>query len=66
MPIYVWKGKNSLGNKIKGELEAVNEAGVQAQLKRLRIQNPTIKEKPKDLFANVAFLQPKVTGCILR
>jgi type IV pilus assembly protein PilC len=62
MPIYVWKGKNSLGNKIKGELEAVNEAGVQAQLKRLRIQNPTIKEKPKDLFANVAFLQPKVTG----
>jgi type IV pilus assembly protein PilC len=62
MPVYVWKGKNSLGNKIKGELEAVNEAAVQAQLKRLRIQNPTIKEKPKDLFANVAFLQPKVTG----
>jgi type IV pilus assembly protein PilC len=62
MPVYVWKGKNSLGNKIKGELEAVNEAGAQAQLKRLRIQNPTIKEKPKDLFANVAFLQPKVTG----
>ncbi len=62
MPVYVWKGKNSLGNKIKGELEAVNEAAAQAQLKRLRIQNPTIKEKPKDLFANVAFLQPKVTG----
>ncbi len=62
MPVYVWKGKNSLGNKIKGELEAVNEAAVQAQLKRLRIQNPTIKEKPKDMFANVAFLQPKVTG----
>ncbi|CAK8722605.1 Type IV pilus assembly protein PilC [Candidatus Electronema halotolerans] len=62
MPVYVWKGKNSLGNKIKGELEAVNEAGAQGQLKRLRIQNPIIKEKPKDLFANVAFLQPKVTG----
>ncbi len=62
MPVYVWKGKNSLGNKIKGEIEAVNEAAVQAQLKRLRIQNPTVKEKPKDMLANVAFLQPKVTG----
>ncbi|MCW5200783.1 type II secretion system F family protein [Desulfobulbus sp. F4] len=62
MPVYVWKGKNSLGNKIKGEIEAVNEAGVLAQLKRLRIQNPTVKDKPKDMFANVAFLQPKVTG----
>ncbi|WP_420208042.1 type II secretion system F family protein [Candidatus Electronema sp. JC] len=62
MPVYVWKGKNSLGNKIKGEIEAVNEAGVLAQLKRLRIQNPTVKEKPKDMLANVAFLQPKVTG----
>ena len=39
MPVYVWKGKNSLGNKIKGEIEAVNEAGVVAQLKRLRIQS---------------------------
>jgi type IV pilus assembly protein PilC len=62
MPVYVWKGKNSLGNKIKGEIEAVNEAGVLAQLKRLRIQNPTVKEKPNDMFANVAFMQPKVTG----
>ncbi len=62
MPVYVWKGKNSLGNKIKGEIEAVNEAGGLAQLKRLRIQNPTVKEKPNDMFANVAFMQPKVTG----
>ncbi len=62
MPVYVWKGKNTLGNTIKGELEAGNETAVLAQLKRLRIQNPKIKEKPKDMFANVAFLQPKVTG----
>ena len=62
MPVYIWKGKNTLGNTIKGEVEAVNEAGVLAQLKRLRIQNPKVKEKPKDMFANVAFLQPKVTG----
>ncbi len=62
MPVYIWKGKNTLGNTIKGELEAVNEAAVLAQMKRLRIQNPKIKEKPKDMFANVSFLQPKVTG----
>ena len=62
MPVYVWKGKNTLGNTIKGEVEAGNETAVLAQLKRLRIQNPKIKEKPKDMFANVAFLQPKVTG----
>ncbi|MCI5148486.1 MAG: type II secretion system F family protein [Candidatus Electrothrix sp. MAN1_4] len=62
MPIYVWKGKNTLGNNIKGEMEVANEAAVLAQLKRLRIQNPKVKEKPKDMFENVAFLQPKVTG----
>ncbi|XCN74733.1 MAG: type II secretion system F family protein [Candidatus Electrothrix aestuarii] len=62
MPVYVWKGTNTLGNKIKGEMEAGNEAAVLGQLKRLRIQNPKVKEKPKDMFANVAFLQPKVTG----
>ncbi|XOF34538.1 MAG: type II secretion system F family protein [Candidatus Electrothrix sp. YB6] len=62
MPVYVWKGKNTLGSKIKGEIEAGNEAAVLGQLKRLRIQNPKVKEKPKDMFENVAFLQPKVTG----
>jgi type IV pilus assembly protein PilC len=62
MPVYVWKGKNTLGNTIKGETEAGNEAAVLGQLKRLRIQNPKVKEKPNDMFANVAFLQPKVTG----
>ena len=62
MPVYVWKGKNTLGNTIKGEIEVANEAAVHTQLKRLRIQNAKVKEKPKDMFANVAFLQPKVTG----
>ena len=56
MPVYVWKGKNSYGEKRKGEIEAVNEAAVLGQLKRLRIENPKIKEKPKDLFANIPVL----------
>ena len=62
MPVYIWKGKNSYGEKRKGEIEAVNEAAALSQLKRLRIDNPKIKEKPKDLFENIAIFQPKVTG----
>jgi len=62
MPIYVWKGKNSFGEKRKGEIEAVDEAGARAQLRRLRIDNPIIKPKPKDLFENVKLFKPKVTG----
>lgn len=62
MPIYVWKGKNSFGEKRKGEIEAVDEAGAVSQLKRLRIENPTIKIKPKDLLENIDFFKPKITG----
>ncbi len=62
MPVYVWKGKNSYGEKRKGEIEAVNEAAALGQLKRLRIENPKIKEKPKDIFENIAIFKPKVTG----
>ncbi len=62
MPIYVWKGKNSFGEKRKGEVEAIDEAGARAQLKRMRIDNPTIKVKPKDLLENIKFFKPKVTG----
>ncbi len=62
MPVYVWKGVNSYGEKRKGEIEAIDEAGAKAQLRRLRIDNPKIKEKPKDIFENIALFQPKVTG----
>jgi type IV pilus assembly protein PilC len=62
MPVYVWKGKNAYGEKRKGEVEALDQAGALAQVKRLRISNPVVKEKPKDLLANIAFFKPKVTG----
>ncbi len=62
MPVYIWKGKNSYGEKRKGELEAPDEAAARAHLKRLRIENPTIKEKPKDILENISIFQPKVTG----
>lgn len=62
MPVYIWKGKNSYGEKRKGEIEALDLKGAMAQVKRLRITNPVVKEKPKDLFANVSIFKPKVTG----
>ncbi len=62
MPVYIWKGKNSYGEKRKGEIEAPDETAARAHLKRLRIENPTIKEKPKDILENIAIFQPKVTG----
>ena len=62
MPVYVWKGKNSYGDKRKGEVEAVDLAAAMAQVKRLRIANPVVKEKPKDLLENISFFKPNVTG----
>lgn len=61
MPVYTWKGKNSYGEKRKGEIEAPDLASALAQVKRQRIADPIVKEKPKDLFENIAFLQPKIT-----
>ena len=62
MPVYVWKGKNSSGEKRKGEVEAPDMAAALLQVKRLRIADPVIKEKPKDLLENVSIFKPKVTG----
>ncbi|MBU0664541.1 MAG: type II secretion system F family protein [Proteobacteria bacterium] len=62
MPAYVWKGVNSQGVKRKGEVESPDQAAALAHVKRLRIQDIVIKEKPKDLFENIAFFKPKVTG----
>ena len=62
MPVYTWKGKNSYGEKRKGEVEAPDQAAALAHVKRMRITNPVIKEKPKDLLENVALFKPKVTG----
>jgi type IV pilus assembly protein PilC len=61
MPIYLWEGKNRNNVVQKGELEAASEDVVRSNLNRLRITPTKIKKKPKDLFENVAFLQPKVT-----
>ena len=62
MPIYTWKGINTYGDKRKGEVEATDQSAALAHVKRLRIKSPVIKEKPKDIFANISFFQPNVSG----
>jgi type IV pilus assembly protein PilC len=60
MPVFVWKGKDKNKKTKKGEIEAPTEDAVRAELNRIKITNFKIKLKPKDLFENIAFMQPKV------
>ena len=60
MPVYVWVAETKKGRKLKGELEAVDEKIALSQLKRRNFTVKKLKLKPKDLFENVSFLQPKV------
>ncbi|MBW2285286.1 MAG: type II secretion system F family protein, partial [Deltaproteobacteria bacterium] len=60
MPVYKWVAVSRRGRTVKGELEAANERIANFQLKRRNLTVKKIKEKPRDLFENVAFLQPKV------
>jgi len=62
MPIYTWVAKTKKGRTLKGEIEAVDETVALSQLKRRKLTVKKIKPKPKDLFENVAFMQPKVTN----
>ncbi len=62
MPVYIWKGTNSYGEKRKGRLEAHDEQAARSHLKKLRITPDSIKEAPKDLLANIPLFRPKITG----
>lgn len=62
MPVYKWVAVTRRGKTIKGELEAYNERIAEAQLKRRNLTVKKIKPAPKDLFENVSFMQPRVTG----
>nr|WP_320014782.1 type II secretion system F family protein [uncultured Desulfobacter sp.] len=59
--IYEWKGKNPKGRKIKGEMEAETPEQVRTSLERRKITPTRVRKKPKDLFENISFFQPKVT-----
>ena len=60
MPVYLWRGKDRHNKKKKGEMEAPTEEAVNSELIRRKITPTKIKLKPKDIFENIAFMQPKV------
>ena len=62
MPVYTWVADTRKGKTLKGELEAANEKIARLQLKRRNLGVKKLKAKPKDLFENISFLQPKVTS----
>ena len=61
MPFYLWVAETKKGRKLKGELEAANEKIAMSQLRKRNLTIQKLKLKPKDVFENIAFLQPKVT-----
>ncbi len=61
MTVYLWKGKNPKNRTVKGEMEAETPEQVRSSLQRRKITPGRIKPKPKDIFENISFLQPKVT-----
>lgn len=62
MPEYLWVGKNRKQEEQKGEMEAPSEEAVRANLNRMGITPTKVKKKPKDIFENVAFMQPSVSA----
>ena len=60
MPVYIWEGKTARGTIQKGENDAPNEKVLRQILKAQNIQVSKVKQKQKDIFENVAFMQPGV------
>lgn len=60
MPVYQWQGRARNNQATKGEMEAASDQEVRNRLQRQGITPDKVKKKPKDLFENVSFLQPKV------
>jgi len=61
MPVFIWVAQSKKGRKLKGEIDAATEAIALSQLKKRNFTVKKLKPKPKDIFANISFLKPKVT-----
>jgi type IV pilus assembly protein PilC len=60
MPIFQWKARTRQGSLKKGEIEAMNEAAVMAQLRSQMLLPVTVKEKSKDVSEYLPFLKQKI------
>jgi type IV pilus assembly protein PilC len=61
MPIYQWKGRTRQGGLKKGEIEAINQAAVMAQLRAQMLTPVTVKEKAKDVSEYLTFLKQGIS-----
>lgn len=61
MSIYQWKGRTRQGTLKKGEIEAVNEAAVMAQLRAQMLLPVSVKEKSKDVSEYLKFLKQGIS-----
>ncbi len=60
MPIFTWKARTRQGTVKKGEIEAMNQEAVMAQLRGQLLLPITVKEKPKDVSEYLTFLKPGI------
>ncbi|MFC1866592.1 type II secretion system F family protein [Thermodesulfobacteriota bacterium] len=60
--VYTWVAETRKGRKLKGEVEAASEQIAQSQLRKRNLKVLKLKPKPKDIFENLSFMQPKVTN----
>jgi len=61
MPIFQWKARTRQGSLKKGEIEAMNEAAVMAQLRAQMLLPVTVKEKSKDVTEYLPFLKQGIS-----
>ncbi len=60
MPLFIYKGRNRLGRKVKGDFDAPTLEMADAALRRRGFTQLTVKPKPKDILEGT-FLEGKVT-----
>jgi type IV pilus assembly protein PilC len=60
MTVYLWKARTRQGTMKRGEVEAMNDAAVIAQLRAQMLHPITVKKKPKDIREYFPFLRPRI------
>lgn len=56
--VYIFKGKNTQGKPVKGEMTGNNPALIKAQLRKQGVIAKSVRKKPKDLFKRKKPVKP--------
>ena len=57
MPVFLWEGTTKKGEVKKGEMDVADELAARTALRRQGFKSFEVKPKPKDLLADIPFLQ---------